>query len=95
MLIGEGPIPVLARRRRRRFQRRVTVGVFSQGGGGEKLSGPGAILLLLLKGEYRRDKSRGGLAVCVERRLFGEHGQLAPRDQVGRRAFSSCKAYGV
>ena len=61
MHTGEGPIPVLARRRRKRFQRRVTVGVFSHGGVGEKLSGPGAILLL--EGEHRRDKPRGSLAV--------------------------------
>ena len=51
MHTNKGPIPVLARRRRRRFQRRVTVGVFSQGGGGDKLSGPSAILL---KEEHRR-----------------------------------------
>ena len=47
----------------RRFQCRVAVGLPFKGGGGEKLSGPGDVLLLLLEGEHRRDKPRGGLAV--------------------------------
>ena len=58
---GKGPIPVPAEGRKR-FQRRVTVGSRSQGGDGKELFGPGKVLLLL-KGEHRRDKPRGRLAV--------------------------------
>ena len=57
---GEGPIPSP-----RQGRGRVTVGVSSQGVSGEKLFGPGQILLLL-EGEHRRDKSSDGLAVRAD-----------------------------
>ena len=62
MQSGEGPIPTLTRGRRRSVQRRVAVGLRSQGEGGEERFGPGEVLLLL-EGEHRRDKPCGGLAV--------------------------------
>ena len=62
MEASKGPIPVFTREERWRFQRRVAVGLSFQRGGGEKLFAPSEVLLLLLKGEHRRDKPRGGLA---------------------------------
>ena len=61
---SEGPIPILARERRRgRGQRQVAVGLSLHGGDGKKLLGPGKFLLLLLEREHRRDEARGGLAI--------------------------------
>ena len=62
MQSGEGPIPILTRGERRRFQRRVAAGLRSRGGKGKELFGPGEVLLLL-EGEHRRDKQRGSVAV--------------------------------
>ena len=59
---GEGPIPVLTVRGGERRRSRVPVGLRSQGGDGKELLGLGKILLLL-EGEHRRGKSRGGLVV--------------------------------
>ena len=84
---GKGPIPVLTREERRRFQRRVAAGLRFQGGDGKELFGPGKVLPLL-QGEHQRDKPRGSLTV---RSNSGCTTSTVSTRQVEHRVSSSCQ----